>query len=642
MRNVFTGITVLTLVVIGLTNTFCNDKKVKETAPVSTYLNHHDTVKYVGMQTCKGCHNDIYQSFIQTGMGQSFAPASGEKSAADFSRHHIVYDKSNDLYYHPFKRGDSLFIMEYRLSGRDTVFKRTERVDYIIGSGQHTNSHMMQVNGYVYQLPLTWYAQKKKWDLPPGYENGHNVRFSREIGMECMSCHNAMPEVEAHSQNKFISVPDGIDCERCHGPGEVHVRDKSAGIRIDTATQIDYTIVNPKKLSWERQTDICQRCHLQGNAVLKPGKSFRDFRPGMALADYVDVYMPKYKGRDDEFIMASHAQRLQMSKCFLVSAKTSNTSKLTCITCHNPHVSVKVTGRQVFNNTCINCHNTQSTCKEKPEVRKARNDDCAGCHMPLSGTIDIPHVTVHDHKIQVPAKATDKQKIKEFAGIYCVNNPGADDEAKAKAYLAYYEKFEGEKVSIDSGSFYLARFGKQQEDFLDTKVHYLYLKHDEIGMMQLAQSLKPADISKPWLCYRIGQAYQNNNELTRAEFWYKRATEIAPANLSFKNKYGSVLVQQQKLEAGIQVLTESLALQPKQSEALTNLGFARLLSGDIQSALNLYNKALQLDPDFEQAIVNKAAVLNLQGNKQDARKLLLQVLKRNPNNQNVKDLLGRL
>ena len=39
------------------------------------YLNHNDTVKYVGMNECKACHYDIYESYIQTGMGKSFSSA---------------------------------------------------------------------------------------------------------------------------------------------------------------------------------------------------------------------------------------------------------------------------------------------------------------------------------------------------------------------------------------------------------------------------------------------------------------------------------------------------------------------------------------------------------------------------------------
>lgn len=575
-------------------------------------------------------------------MGQSFAPASLQKSAADFSKRHVVYDKVNQLYYHPQRIGKDIYITEFRLQGKDTIHKRTEKVDFIIGSGQHTNSHLMNINGYVYQLPLTWYAQKKRWDLPPGFEDGGNARFSREIGMECMSCHNAMPTFETNSHNKFLNIPDGIDCERCHGPGELHVKEKAAGNLVDTATQIDYTIVNPSKLSWELQTDICQRCHLQGNAVLKPGKSFADFRPGMKLSDVVEVYMPKYKGRDDEFIMASHAQRLQMSKCFMVSGTNQASAKLTCITCHNPHVSVKVTGKQVFNQACGNCHNMKTACTEKQQIRLAKQDNCTGCHMPLSGTIDIPHVTVHDHKIQKPAKAVEKSKLKEFAGIYCVNNPQTDFASKAKAYLAYYEKFEGEEAALDSGSHYLTGEATNNEEFLDTRIHYLYLKHNEQTIIQLARSLKPESTSKPWMCYRIGQAYQNYNELPQAESWYRRAVELAKANLSFKNKLGAVLVQQQKLEEGIAVLNESLQLNPKQPEAITNLGFAKLLSGDLNAAMNHYNQAINLDPDFEQVLVNKAAILNMQGNKQESKKLLQQVLKRNPKNVMVADLLKKM
>ena len=81
--------------------------------------------------------------------------------------------------YHPFFDGDTMRIMEFKIEKKDTVYKRIERVDYIVGSGQHTNSHITNMNGYLYQLPLTWYAQKKQWDLPPGFENGRNVRFKR-------------------------------------------------------------------------------------------------------------------------------------------------------------------------------------------------------------------------------------------------------------------------------------------------------------------------------------------------------------------------------------------------------------------------------------------------------------------------------
>jgi Tfp pilus assembly protein PilF len=641
-------------------NMFCSDD-VSKKKTISEYLNHIDTVKYVGIETCRSCHNDIYKTFIETGMGQSFDLASETKSAADFSKRHLVYDKFSDLYYIPSKRNGNIYITEFRLQGKDTIYKRTEKVDYIIGSGQHTNSHMMNVNGYIYQMPLTWYAQKGKWDLPPGFENGDNVRFNRAIGFECMSCHNALPKFEENSTNKFITVPQGIDCERCHGPGEIHVKEKLAGNLIDTSTQIDYTIVNPKKLVWERQIDVCQRCHLQGNAILKPGKSFTDFRPGMDLSTVVDIYMPKYKGKDDEFIMASHAQRLQMSKCFVSSREsaggsrqsaasdgTSNvkqqTSNLTCITCHNPHVSVTVTGKQVFNNACIKCHSQpQNGCTEKLEMRTAKNDNCWGCHMPKSGTIDIPHVTVTDHWIRVPVKQNTKEELKQFAGIYCINNPGSDDFTRGNAYLSYYEKFEGETRSLDSAQKYLGeKTAINENDLTDARIHLLYLKQDYQTTVQLTKNWKPSQFKNPWTVYRIGQAYQNMGVPQAAQVWYEQAVVLAPANLDFMNKLAAVLIDQNNVDEGMRIIEKSLALNPKQSDALTNLGFAYLKKGNTQMAMKYYNNALSFNPDFEQALMNKAGLYNYLGNRVEAKKTLQQILKRNPKNETVKQLLNQI
>ena len=114
-------------------------------------------------------------------------------------------------------------IMEFRLDGADTMHKRTEHISYIIGSGQHTNSHLLQVNGYLYQAPITFYTQKQEWDMAPGMSGGFNSRFGRVIESECVTCHNGLPEQVAGSVNKYTGIPLGIDCERCHGPGSIHV-----------------------------------------------------------------------------------------------------------------------------------------------------------------------------------------------------------------------------------------------------------------------------------------------------------------------------------------------------------------------------------------------------------------------------------
>jgi hypothetical protein len=318
-------------------------------------------------------------------------------------------------------------------------------------------------------MPMTFYTQKKQWDLPPGFENGFNTRFNRKIGLECMSCHNSYPEFVLGSENKYKSVPEGITCERCHGPGSIHVAQRSSGTKVDTSKFIDYSIVNPAKLSIDRQFDICQRCHLQGNAVLKEGKSFLDFKPGMKLSDFITVFLPKYSNADDEFIMASHADRLKQSKCFVVSYEKSmkqkaNTLKpyknaITCVTCHNPHLSVQATNNTKFNAACLNCHtNSQQTkgnCSDKRvkaqlTFNKSKDINCVGCHMPRSGSIDIPHVTVHDHYIRKPTIKSEKEKVKQFMGLFAINDKQPDSLTRAKAYINQFEKFDQKTEHLDS------------------------------------------------------------------------------------------------------------------------------------------------------------------------------------------------
>ena len=129
-----------------------------ERQPPSPFQNL--SADYVGIDACADCHPDKAATFTQSQMGRSWELARPFNSKADFDNPTPVYDEFNDLYYEALRKGEELFVVEYRLSGQDTVHKRVEQIDYIVGSGHHTNSHIMDVNGYLYQMPLTWYVQR--------------------------------------------------------------------------------------------------------------------------------------------------------------------------------------------------------------------------------------------------------------------------------------------------------------------------------------------------------------------------------------------------------------------------------------------------------------------------------------------------
>lgn len=671
------------LVISGIVVYSCHTPEGNNTANHSgktdslLYLNHSDSARYVGINTCKLCHQDIYNTFIETGMGKSFDVASKQKSSGDY-HNSVIHDKIGNFYYKAFWLNDSLQFLEYRLQGKDTIYKRQETVNFIVGSGQHTNSHIQSVNGYLNQMPMTFYTQKQQWDLPPGFENGHNSRFMRKIGLECMSCHNNYPEFVLGSENKFTAVPEGINCERCHGPGSIHVAQRQSGSRVDTSKYIDYSIVNPAKLSIDAQFDICQRCHLQGNTILKEGKSFYDFKPGMKLSDFMTVFLPKYKNADDEFIMASHADRLKQSQCFIksmekVASRASATGNLrpykdamTCVTCHNPHVSVRETNTNVFNDACNNCHGGQQAGSSKQltvakppsancflQTKKPAN--CVGCHMPRSGSTDIPHITVHDHYIRKPMTVKDKQGIKEFIGLYAINEKNPSAFTKAKAYLNQYEKFENKSAYLDSAAFYLNdKTPDATKANIELLVQLNFTKQNFTKIISYADALTDhylLDVKliktsysndHAWTCYRIGEAFYNTGNVPRAITYFKNAVKLAPYGLDFKNKLGTALAANNQLDAAEQQYTELLKEYPKHVSALTNLGYIKLAKGKAVEAEALYLKALAYDPDYGPLLMNLAGYYAFKKEFKKSETYLTRILKRDPANQKAKQALNQI
>ena len=582
------------LIIIILFSFFsCQRGEVREYTP---YLNHNDTVRYVGKEQCRMCHVEIYDSYMKTGMGKSLNYAIQEHSALTHSKMLGVHDSIKNLFYKPFWKDDSLYLKEFRCNGIDTTHMLIKKVKYKIGSGHHTNSHLYEINGYLYQMPYTYYTQDSIADLPPGFEHGYNTRFDRQIGIECMSCHNAYPDHEERSLNKYHAIPDGIDCERCHGPGEIHVKKKLAGEIIDTSKYIDYSIVNPAKLPLDLQFDVCQRCHLQGIAVLHEGASFTDFKPGMHLKDVMDVYLPKYEN-DESFIMASHVDRLKQSECY-------KNADLTCTSCHNPHKSVTSLSKDYFDNKCQQCHNND--CKEE------EMSDCASCHMPRSKSNDIMHVSITDHKIGVHKETNIKDR--NFLGLFSINNPETTPLSKAKAYLKQYESFEQKEFFLDSAFYYL---NKSQNNFT-SYIQYFYLKGDENGLIEYALNNIDLDTnlysnSELALSYsRIGEFLATNEMNIGAYNYYNKSIQLMPFIIEYQIKYAAFLIKNNRNVLAAEVLNNILSLNPMIKEAYLNLGYLEMINNEYVSAANSFKNAISLDPDYILAYENLVVLAKIQ------------------------------
>jgi tetratricopeptide (TPR) repeat protein len=652
---------VLAVLEILISNTNCNSPSPQKVEKISDtlYRNHSALAKYVGMTTCKQCHPKIYESFIKTGMGQSFGLATKQKSKGNFLNSKF-YDKFSKYNYEAKFLHDSLTINEFQLKKHDTTFSRIEQVNFIIGSGQHTNSHLQNNNGYITQMPMTFYVQKQKWDMPPGFENGVNTHFNRKIGIECMLCHNGIPSFVQGSENKYNHVPMGIDCERCHGPGSFHVEEKQNGILVDTSSQIDYSIVNPAKLSINLQFDLCMRCHLQGNAVLKNGKSFFDFKPGKKLSDFWTVFLPKYSNADEDFIMASHADRLKQSQCFIQSIKKISSNKLkpykdalTCVTCHNPHVSVRETNQQKFNAACLNCHaktnpDYVSNKIQHKNISKKNITNCVSCHMPASGSTDIPHVSVHDHFIRKPITVVEKNKIKKFLGLFAINEKQVSAVEKATAYIQQYEKFDKQNFHLDSANNLLSAC--KTTECIALKIQLNFMKQNFNQVIYLAEnfsnikslSSRSLDNKDAWTYYRISESYNYLKKKNEAKNWMKLAVELAPYNLEFRNKLASLYFGLNKINLAQEEWEFILKENNKNISAYSNLGYLFLSKGQHAEAFRLFSLGLKLEPDNESLLLNLAAYYLQVQNKNMAIKFIEKVLIVNPKNIKATQALQQL
>ncbi len=357
------------------------------TAP-SPYRNTRPGVAYVGDGACVACHADVAESFRHHPMGQALAPvaASEEPPPGSFDKlgFHFAVQSRDGRMIHSYERRD----------GQGRVVCRAEfPVQYVLGSGTRGRSYLTERDGRLVQSPISWFTQAKQWDLSPSFAG--IFPGERIVEPMCAFCHANQVEPVAHARNRYqVPVFRGysVGCERCHGPGELHVE---APADFDPVTGADRTIVNPKYLEPDLRDDVCRQCHLQGERRFpRRGRETFDYRPGLPFSDFWAVY-----GRSPEFSpyrkAVGHFEQMEASRCF-----TASGGRLGCSTCHDPH-SIPVPEQRVafFRDRCQACHESKTPCRLPAHERQARDNDCVACHMPRFPSGDIAHTAVTDHRI---------------------------------------------------------------------------------------------------------------------------------------------------------------------------------------------------------------------------------------------------
>ena len=360
---------------------------------------------YIGSQVCARCHGEIYRRYSQTSMGRSMSlvtpaflentPTSASFLHEKLNRRFEVYSQEGKLYQTESGTG---------ADGKQN-FLDTHQIEWIIGAGVNGYGAIIRKDQYLFQAPLSFYSKPGSWAPTPGYEFT-DLGFNRPITPGCIFCHSGRPNSVAGTNGKFENEPFSelaIGCERCHGPGAAHaqsMRKTSAPAETAPASAkpLISRIVNPERLTSYLSDNICMACHQTGDVrVLKPGKTYQDVRPGVPLDDTLSILLvPPTRESPPSADHVEHYYSMTLSKCYRASP-----GRMSCITCHDPHVELSREEAPVyFAGKCLTCHTDQS-CKLPIETRMQRKpaDDCIGCHMPKRDIQVISHSSATNHRI---------------------------------------------------------------------------------------------------------------------------------------------------------------------------------------------------------------------------------------------------
>jgi hypothetical protein len=357
----------------------------------SPFLNTRDGVAYVGTAVCISCHKDEHASFCRTGMGNSMSELDPAQAPPDGGFDHPLSKRR----YRAYRKGGELWHRESLMTeGPDEVVLAEYPLKYAVGSGRHALTYLIETDGFMVESPMSWYASRKAWDISPGYDDPKQPGFARPIGEGCLFCHAGNAEAIGRSTHRMRIGETTIGCERCHGPGELHV-DRQAKAQRDSGA-IDWTIVNPAHLSRDLAEAICQQCHLNSDAtVTLRGRKMTDFRPGLRLEEFREVYL--FKEADQSMTVVGHVEQMHQSRCY------QGADKFSCLTCHDPHGAPASREERAAQckTVCASCHRPQScTVSAAARDKQSPDNDCIVCHMPRSPT-DIPHLAFTHHRVGV-------------------------------------------------------------------------------------------------------------------------------------------------------------------------------------------------------------------------------------------------
>jgi predicted CXXCH cytochrome family protein len=588
------------------------------------------TQQYADPASCIKCHAAETAGYAKTGMAHAFykptATSTIDAPAKDSHFYHAASGTTFSMTQH-----DGGYFQRRSQQGFDGKLENVEElpIDYIMGSGNHVRTYLhREQDGTLIELPLAWYAEDGgHWGMNPGYDNAHPMT-RRPIAYECMFCHNAYPEIPstAHrdlSANPVYSgaLPQGIDCQRCHGPGAAHVQ--AAQTPGTSPQQIRAQILNPSRLSKDRQMEVCEQCHLETTSHSLPDRIRHydrepfSYKAGAPLASFNSYFVrDPLRGRTDNFEIVNGPYRLRQSQCYLKSG-----GALTCESCHDPHdLQKSPASAAYYAKICMSCHSANLPAKIALHQHTA-SDDCVSCHMPKRRTEDVVHAIMTDHLIQrvaPPAREllAARQEVEE--------TPANAYRGEVKRYLLDREVPGGDDVLYTAAAQVLDGSNSAAE------------------IRKLAEAIRTRHPSQPNFSIELGDAMRRSGDLPGAIEAYRQALAVDPLSSRAQRRLGATLGGAGHADEALAVLEKALQREPDNALLWYEKAVIESRGGNYPQASADLRKCIALKPDFADAQNNLGSNLSQYGDPQGAEAAFRAALLINPYDSATRANLGRL
>jgi predicted CXXCH cytochrome family protein len=341
---------------------------------------------YVGSATCRQCHQATYDRWTKTRMAN------------------VVTD--------PHVRPD-VIIPDLTKSDPLVTFKRDD-IAFVYGS-KWKQRYFTKVGDDYFPLGAQWDVANKVWraylvqpntDWWVPFYPAQNA--GRPTGPLCDGCHSVNYDIRTKKVTEW-----NVGCEKCHGPGSLHVQDPSAA-----------TIVNPARLDYVRANDVCIQCHSQGQPLKNPveGRYYdwpTGFHVGLDLKDF--WRLEDHKLGETNFTHfadgTGHKNRMQGND-FVQSLMY--TRGVTCFSCHDVHGTQNNADLiRPASDLCVTCHGPSSPNGPHAPTIEAHThhragtpgNECVSCHMPrIEQTIANVNVRSHTFRFITPGM-TERDKV---------------------------------------------------------------------------------------------------------------------------------------------------------------------------------------------------------------------------------------